>query len=144
MHRKHIVFLIFINLILLFGCTKPEDRIRGQWQVSKVLKNNVIITNESPSEVENYLSSWTFYQSKIVIIKYQINATIYETSGKWSIDKKNDILTVSFSDRYYDIAREYTIEKFKSNELQVSFVDENQVKWKIVFALLYSLQDYEM
>ncbi len=144
MHRKHIVFLIFINLILLFGCTKPEDRIRGQWQVSKVLKNNVIITNESPSEVENYLSSWTFYQSKIVIIKYQINATIYETSGKWSIDKKNDILTVSFSDRYYDIVREYTIEKFKSNELQVSFVDENQVKWKIVFALLYSLQDYEM
>lgn len=135
---------MFTALILLLGCTKPEDKIRGQWQLSKILKDNVVIADESPSEVENYLSYWTFYQSKIVIIKYQINTTIYETSGKWSMDSKKDILTISFTDRYHDIVREYTIEKFKSNELQVSFVDEQQVKWKIVFSLLYSLQDYDM
>lgn len=133
-----------VFMLLLFGCTKPEDKIRGQWEINKIYKNGTETTTESPSEVENLLSTWTFYKSSIVIMKYTIGTTIYETSGNWTINDENDILSVEFSSRYSELERTYTIDKFKSNELTVSFTDDKNIKWTIILGLLYSLQEYEI
>jgi len=144
MLNKCIVFVVTTLMLFLIGCTKPEDKIRGQWQINEIYKENVETTTESPSEVENLLSSWTFYRSGIVVMKYYLNKTVYQTSGTWSIDDENNLLTVSFSDRYSSLERTYTIDKFKTNELQVSFTDDDKTKWTIAFGLLYSFQDYDI
>lgn len=126
------------------GCTKPEDKIRGKWEISKIYKNNIETRLESPSQVESLFSSWTFYRSTILIITYSYNAVLYETSGSWSLIQNNDFLEVSFTDKYSTIERRYTIKKFKANELKVSFVDQENIEWTFVFALQYSFQDYDI
>ena len=88
------------------------------------------------------LSNWSFYRSKILLINYYRNNIYYKSSGNWDIDEKNDYLTVSFSDAYKEVERIYRIEKFKSNELTVSFKEGND-EWLLVFSLQYSFQDYD-
>ena len=129
-------------ILLLVGCTKAEDKIRGIWQISSIHKNNVETVTESPGEVESLLSNWSFYRSKILLINYYRNNIYYKSSGNWDIDEKNDYLTVSFSDAYKEVERIYRIEKFKSNELKVSFKEGND-EWLLVFSLQYSFQDYD-
>lgn len=141
---KKLYISIFLCLILLLaGCTKAEDKIRGIWQISSIYKNNVETTSETPGEVESLLSNWSFYRSKVLLINYNKDNINYKSSGNWDIDKENDCLTVSFSDAYKEVERTYRIEKFKSNELKVSF-KEGSDEWLLVFSLQYSFQDYDI
>ncbi len=128
----------------MLSCTKYEEKIRGQWQIAKIYKDKVETQKEAPTNVENLLSIWTFYRSSIVVMKYSNQGVLYETSGNWTIDKKDKQLTVSFSDLYENVNRIYRIEKFKSNELKVVFLDSEQTEWLLVFSLKYSLQDYDI
>lgn len=142
MKKKYIVCWLFL-ILFLASCAKPEDKIRGIWQLSSISKNGNEISDASPGEVESLLSSWTFYRSKILLINYYRNSVVYKSSGNWSLDAKNDYLTVTFSDAYREVERTYHIDKFKSNELKVSF-QEDQDAWVLVFSLQYSFQDYDI
>ncbi len=142
MIKKWYIGFFLCLILLLVGCTKAEDKIRGIWQISSIYKNNVETITESPGEVESLLSNWSFYRSKILLINYYRNNIYYKSSGNWDIDEKNDYLTVSFSDAYKEVERIYRIEKFKSNELKVSFKEGND-EWLLVFSLQYSFQDYD-
>ena len=144
MHKKCTFIFLFLAIILMSACTKPEDKIRGYWQLSKILKDDVEVTTESPSQVETLLSTWAFYMSNIVLINYYKDGVVYKSSGDWSINDAEDVLSVNFVDAYEKLERSYKIEKFKSNELKVSFMDEANVTWTLIFALQYSFQDYDI
>ncbi|MDD3280621.1 MAG: hypothetical protein PHC83_03530 [Bacteroidales bacterium] len=142
--KKLIGILLFYMFFCFIACNKPEDKIRGQWQMSKIYKNNIETISETPTDVESLLSTWTFYHSSILVISYYNNKILYETSGNWSIIENDDFLEVSFNDKYSNIERQYRIEKFKTNELTISFVDKEENKWTLVFSLQFSFQDYDI
>ena len=111
--KSNLIIFSFLCSIFILSCTKPEEKIRGQWQISKVYKNKVETLKETPSNVEAVLSIWTFYRSSIVVMKYYEQNTLYETSGNWTIDKKNNQLSVTFTDLYENIKRIYRINVFE-------------------------------
>lgn len=142
MKKKFIGILLVFLLFCVSACNKPEDKIRGKWQISKIYKNNIETISETSTEVESLLSFWTFYRSSILVINYYNNKILYETSGNWAII--DDFIEVSFNDKYSHIERQYRIKKIKTNELIISFVDKEENEWTLVFSLQNSFQDYDI
>ncbi len=142
MKKKFIGILLVFLLFCVSACNKPEDKIRGKWQISKIYKNNIETISETSTEVESLLSFWTFYRSSILVINYYNNKILYETSGNWAII--DDFIEVSFNDKYSYIERQYRIKKIKTNELIISFVDKEENEWTLVFSLQNSFQDYDI
>ena len=142
--KKLIGIFLFYLLLCISACNKPEDKIRGKWQISRIYKNNIETISETPTDVESLLSSWIFYRSSILVIKYYNNKVLYETSGNWVVVDNDDFIEVSFNDKYSNIERLYRIEKFKTNELTISFVDKEGNKWALLFSLQESFQDYDI
>lgn len=142
MKKKFIGILVVYLLFCVSACNKPEDKIRGKWQISKIYKNNIETISDTPTDVESLLSVWTFYRSSILVINYYNNKILYETSGNWAII--DNFIEVSFNDKYSNIERQYRIEKFKTNELIIYFVDKEKNEWTLVFSLQYSFQDYDI
>jgi hypothetical protein len=146
-------FLLILSLLCLLGAcrykegpfmnfTPVKDRIRGQWKVNAIQKNDVATTTESPSVAENCNNLFDFYINKRLQINYMEDGTLYQADGdyKFSSDKKE--LITNFADKYRSYKRTYKILKFKNKELKVKFIDDDNVEWILEFTLIQSYISY--
>jgi hypothetical protein len=151
---KKLLFGVIASLLLLTACryeegpfinfTNVEKRLRGSWTVSNVYKNGVETSTEFPTMIEAKDARYEFYKNKVLLIYYQQDNILKESSGSWEFGKKKKTIQAVFVDQYYTISREYEIVKFKNNELKLRFTDDNSITWTLVLGLDYSFVGYGM
>ena len=146
MRKKVIVLLSLLSFLgscryeegPFMSFTPVKDRIRGQWKLSTVQKDDVATLSESPSVAENGDNLFEFYVTQRLQINYWENGTIYQADGFYEFSDNKKQLLLTFSDRYHSYKRTYDILKFKNKELKVQFTDEKNTKWTLEFSLIES------
>ena len=121
--------------------TPVKDRIRGEWKVNAIQKNDASST-ESPSLSESLNNYFSFYISKRLQIDYWDESTMWQADGYYEFSSDKKELILNFSDRYHTYQRTYEIMKFKNKELKVRFTDEKSTEWILEFTLIQSFIPY--
>ncbi|MBO4282848.1 MAG: hypothetical protein J5873_06625 [Bacteroidales bacterium] len=123
--------------------SKPENRIRGIWELSSVYKNGSKTATESPSEVESVDGTWELYKTGTVLITYYSGSTILKSDGSWVFDDNKEKLDMTFTTRYSSVSRTYKILRLTHKELKLQYTDPDGVKWVLAFSMIQSFAGYE-
>lgn len=104
MKMKNILF-IAITAVLLFSCNKlTEKNIRGNWQVMSHTINGQNITPSVPTY-------WTFNEAPEAFYVQDSSGTLYYANLTYSLNKKDQILTITIPDSTGSIIVPYAVEK---------------------------------
>ena len=148
-------FLLFVISSLLFSSckkyedgpllsfSKPENRIRGIWELSSVYKNGHKTFTESPSEVETPDGTWELYKSRTVLISYYSGLSCFKSDGSWSFKDDKEKLEITFTTRYAVLTRIYKILRLTHKEMKLLYTDEEGTEWTLEFSMLQSFSGYE-
>lgn len=123
--------------------SKPENRIRGIWELSSVYKNGNKSTSETPSEVESPDGTWELYKSKTVLISYYIGTSCYKSDGSWKFKNDKKEVEMTFTSRYSVYTRTYKILRLTHKEMKLLYTDEDDTEWTLEFSMLQSFSGYE-
>lgn len=151
---RSISFLLLCSLLLFSSCkkyeegsllslSKPENRIRGIWELSSVYKNGSKTATESPSEVETPDGTWELYKSKTVLISYYSGATCFKSDGSWRFINDKEDVEITFTTRYSVLTRTYKILRLTHKEMKLQFTDGNGTVWTLEFSMIQSFSGYE-
>ena len=151
---RNILLLLLGSLLLFSSCkkyeegpllsfSKPENRIRGIWELSSVYKDGHKTDSESPSEVETPDGTWELYKSTTVLITYYNGLNCFKSDGSWSFKDDKEKLELTFTTRYAVLTRTYKILRLTHKEMKLQFTDENGTEWTLEFSILQSFSGYE-
>lgn len=155
MEKIRNILLVFAGCLLLFSSckkyedgpllsfSKPENRIRGIWELSSVYKDGHKTAEESPSEVETPDGTWELYKSKTVLISYYSGLTCFKSDGTWNFKEDKEKLEITFTTRYAVLTRIYKILRLTHKEMKLLYTDENGTEWTLEFSMLQSFSGYE-
>jgi len=127
----------------LISFSKPENRIRGIWELSSVYRNGEKTVTELPSEVESPDGTWELYKTGTVLITYYSGNSILKGSGSWQFEDKKKILDITFTSRYAVVSRHYVILRLTHKEMKLQYIDADGVKWVLAFSMIQSFSGYE-
>lgn len=127
----------------LLSFSKPENRIRGIWELSSVYKNGHKTFTESPSEVETPDGTWELYKSRTVLISYYSGLSCFKSDGSWSFKDDKEKLEITFTTRYAVLTRIYKILRLTHKEMKLLYTDEEGTEWTLEFSMLQSFSGYE-
>lgn len=150
-HFKPLLLLLTFFTITCSSCryeegpfinfTKVDNRIRGEWKITKIEHNGTTASSTAYSE-EALGSIMDFYQTHVYFIHCTLNNTIYNCEGSWDFGDKKRSIIVNYRGIRQVISREYEIIKFKNNLLKVRYTDDNGDEWTITLTLLLSYIEY--
>lgn len=123
--------------------SKPENRIRGIWELSAVYKNGNKTATEAPSEVETPDGTWELYKTGTVLITYYSGNTVLKSNGSWKFNNNKENLNMTFTTRYASASRSYKILRLTHKEMKIQHTDSDGVKWVLAFSMIQSFAGYE-
>ena len=123
--------------------SKPENRIRGIWELSAVYKDGAKTTTEFPSEVESPDGTWELYKTGTVLITYENGSSLLKSDGSWSFEDNKEKLNMTFTTRYAVVTRLYKILRLTHKEMKLQYTDTKGVTWVLAFSMIQSFSGYE-